>query len=114
MGAVINFAGGLGGHSFGVPNRNCDTAASSRLPKASTRVPTLWIYAANDSFFSGELSRRMADAFRAAGGIAEYHLLPPIGEDGHFLIFSPDAVPIWGPPVARFLRIKPSGALGAR
>jgi dienelactone hydrolase len=108
--AVINFAGGLGGRSYGKPNRNC---APGRLIESAhefgrtARVPTLWIYAENDTFFGAALSRRMADGFREAGGLAEYHLLPPFGEDGHFLIFSPAAIRIWAPIVVRFLRLPP-------
>ena len=106
--AVINFAGGLGGHSYGEPNRNC---VPERLVQAAaafgqiTRIPTLWLYSANDTFFDAVLSQQMADAYRGGGGMAEYHLLPPFGEDGHFLIFSAKAVPIWAPIVARFLQI---------
>ncbi len=106
--AVINFAGGLGGHSYSEANRNC---APDRLVQAaaafgqSTHVPTLWLYAANDTYFNAALSKRMADAFRGAGGMAEYHLLPPFGDDGHFLAFLPDAMTIWGPIVTRFLQI---------
>src|SRR5262249_41674378 len=105
--AVINFSGGLGGHSYGESNRNC---APSRLVQASavfgqsTRVPTLWLYAANDTYFDAALSEQMADAFRGAGGKAEYHLLPPLGNDGHFLMFLPEATPVWAPIVARFLQ----------
>jgi len=64
----------------------------------------LWIYARNDSYFGPELSKRLADAFRAAGGNAEYHLLPDFGADGHFMIDSADAVQIWAPLVSEFLR----------
>lgn len=111
LAAVINFAGGLGGHSYGEPNRNC---APGRLVAAAaafgrtTRVPTLWLYAENDTYFNAALSKAMADAFGAAaagaGGMAEYHLLPSFGADGHFLMLSPGAVPLWAPIVARFLR----------
>jgi dienelactone hydrolase len=105
--AVINFSGGLGGHSYGEPNRNC---APSRLVQSagvlgrSTRVPTLWLYAANDTYFDAALSEKMADAFRSAGGTAEYHLLPALGGDGHFLMFSLEAMPLWAPIVASFLQ----------
>lgn len=108
LAAVINFAGGLGGHSFGEPNRNC---APGRLLQAAaafgrtTRVPTLWLYAANDTYFNAALSKRMADAFGAAGGVVEYHLLPSFGPDGHFLMLSPSAVSLWAPIVARFLHL---------
>jgi dienelactone hydrolase len=115
--AVINFAGGLGGHSYGEPHRNC---APSRLVQASavfgrsTHVPTLWLYSANDTYFDAALSEQMAVAFRNAGAVAEYHLMPTLGDDGHFLMFSSDAMALWAPIVARFLRIsdarpQPSG-----
>jgi len=42
----------------------------------TARVPMLWIYTRNDSYFGPDLSKRMAEAFRAAGGNVEYHLLP--------------------------------------
>jgi hypothetical protein len=45
----------------------------------------------------------MHDAYTAAGGNAEYHLLPSFGSDGHFLIDSPDAIPLWAPLVEPFL-----------
>ena len=45
----------------------------------------------------------MHDAFAAAGGRAEYHLMPPFGNEGHFFIGSPDAIPIWSPLVTKFL-----------
>jgi len=105
--AVINFSGGRGGHSYGVPNRNC---APERLVQAAaafgaaTKAKTLWLYAENDSFFSPELSRAMAEAFRAAGGPIEYHLLPALPDDGHYLIFLPDAVRLWGPIADTFLK----------
>jgi hypothetical protein len=45
----------------------------------------------------------MHAAFTAAGGRAEYHLMPPFGDEGHFFIGSQDAIPIWSPLVAHFL-----------
>jgi hypothetical protein len=39
-----------------------------------------------------DLPKRMHEAFTAAGGQAEYHLLPPFRNDGHFLVGSPDGV----------------------
>ena len=67
----------------------------------------LWIYTRNDSYFGPNLSKRMADAFQAAGGNVEYHLLPDFGADGHFFIDSADAIPIWAPIVSRFLNSHP-------
>jgi dienelactone hydrolase len=105
--AVINFSGGRGGHSYGVANRNC---APERLVEAaavfggSAKAKTLWLYSANDSFFSPELSRQMAEAFRNAGGSVEYHLLPAMPDDGHYLVFLPDSVALWGPIADSFLK----------
>jgi dienelactone hydrolase len=104
--AIITFAAGRGGRVDGKPNNNC---APDKLVEAAgefgrtSRVPMLMIYIENDTFFGPDLSKRMHEAFTAAGGKAEYHLLPPFGNEGHFLIGSPDAIPIWSPLVTRFL-----------
>jgi dienelactone hydrolase len=104
--AMIAFEAGRGGHFNGKPNNNC---APDRLVEAAAqfgrtaRVPMLWIYVHNDSYFGPDLSMRLASAFQAAGGNVEYHLLPDFGEDGHFFIDSADAVPIWAPLVSKFL-----------
>ena len=67
-------------------------------------MPSLWLYAGNDSYFSPELSMKMVQAFRSAGGRAEYQLLPAIGSDGHDFIQSPDGVALWAPLVEKFLK----------
>jgi dienelactone hydrolase len=108
--AIIGFEAGRGGHFDGKPNNNC---APDNLVKAAAqfgrtaRIPALWIYVHNDSYFGPELSMRMASAYRAAGGNLEYHLLPDFGQDGHFFIDSPDAVRIWAPLVSEFLKNHP-------
>jgi dienelactone hydrolase len=104
--AIITFAAGRGGRVDGKPNNNC---APDRLVEAAgefgrtSRVPMLMIYIENDTYFGPALSKRMHEAFTAAGGRAEYHLLPPFGDEGHFLIGSPDAIAIWSPLVTKFL-----------
>ena len=104
--AVINFSGGRGGRSLDEPNANC---AADRLVAAAevfgrtARIPTLWIYAENDSYFGPNLSKRMSYAFREAGGRVEFRLLPPFGEEGHLIMFAPEATGIWGPIVDSFL-----------
>ena len=105
--AMIGFAAGRGGRYNGKPNSNC---APDNLVEAVTqfgrtaRIPMLWIYTQNDSYFGPELSKRLATAFRAAGGNVEYQLLPDFGGDGHFMIDSADAVQIWAPLVSEFLK----------
>ena len=104
--AIITFAAGRGGRVGGKPNNNCApdklVAATGELGRTA-RVPMLWIYIENDTFFGPALSKRMHDAYTGAGGNAEYHLLPPFGNDGHFLIGSPDSLPLWTPLVGAFL-----------
>ena len=106
VGAVITFAAGRGGRVDGKPNNNCApdklVAATGEFGRTA-RIPMLWIYAENDTYFGPELTKRMHNAFTAAGGDAEYHLLPAFGNDGHFLIDSADAVPLWAPLVSQFL-----------
>jgi dienelactone hydrolase len=104
--AMIGFEAGRGGHFNGKPNTNC---APDRLVEAvaqfgrTARIPMLWIYTHNDSYFGPELSMRLASAYKTAGGNVEYHLLPDFGPDGHFFIDSRDAVQIWAPLVSEFL-----------
>jgi dienelactone hydrolase len=104
--AVINFAGGRGGRVNNRPNNNC---APERLVNAarrfgrSARVPTLWIYTLNDSYFAPALSQRMAEAYAQAGGRVEYHLLAQFGSDGHELATSRGGEALWAPVVERFL-----------
>jgi dienelactone hydrolase len=104
--AIIAFAAGRGGRVGGKPNNNC---APDKLVEATAefgrtaRVPMLWVYIENDTFFGPDISRRMHAAYTGAGGSAEYHLMPPFGSDGHFFIDSPDAIPQWSPLVSQFL-----------
>lgn len=66
-------------------------------------VPTLWIYVKDDSYFDPDLSKRMADAYRAAGGNVDYNLLPAVRDEEHFLTGHPDAPALRGPIVEKFL-----------
>jgi dienelactone hydrolase len=102
--AVVNFAGGRGGHHPKVGN-----CAPQRLVAAAgrygstARIPTLWLYAANDSFFAPDLARKMFDAFVRAGGRAEFVALPAFGSDGHRVFGAADGRALWQPPVEKFL-----------
>src|ERR1700761_2704477 len=104
--AIIAFAAGRGGRVGGKPNNNC---SPDRLVLTTgefgrtARTPMLWIYSENDTFFGPGPSRRMHEAYTTAGGSAEYHMLPPFGSDGHFLIDSADSIALWAPLVGAFL-----------
>lgn len=84
--AGINFAGGSGGHPQEHPRRPC----GAQLLKhefsalgAKARVPMLWLYWENDLFWGSEHPREWFSAWREAGGAGTFHLLSPVGEDGH-------------------------------
>src|ERR1700730_13249357 len=76
--AIIAFAPGRGGRANDFPNQVCAPhslmASAAEFGKAA-RVPVSWLVAANDSYFSPELSRRLADAFRGAGGKVAFRVL---------------------------------------
>ncbi|CAN5863911.1 dienelactone hydrolase family protein [soil metagenome] len=105
---MIDFAGGRGGHQklAGGGLGNCAPDALVKAAGrygATARVPTLWLYAENDSFFGPALARRMVDAYSAAGGRAIYRPLGAFGSDGHTLAASSSGAPIWSGPMAEFL-----------
>jgi dienelactone hydrolase len=101
--AVLNFAGGRGGNPAAgncAPERL--VAAAGRYG-ATARIPSAWLYAANDRFFDAALSRKMFDAYVGAGGRAEYVALAAFGGDGHRVFTSADGRDLWQPPVEKFL-----------
>lgn len=107
VGSVVVFSAGLGGRADDVAGRNCAPdrlIATARSFGAKTRVPTLWLYSSNDSYFPPALSKKLAQAFLYGGGRAEYRLLPPYGTEGHDFIQSPEAVEAWGSVVEKFLK----------
>lgn len=85
---VVNFAGGRGAYAGGRATAVCGVEnlydAARRLGQQA-RVPSLWLYASNDTFFNPTVARRLADAFIGSGGPGELHVLPPYGREGHFL-----------------------------
>jgi dienelactone hydrolase len=102
--AVLNFAGGRGGMNPQVgncaPQRLVEAA---RRYGATARLPSLWLYTANDKYFAPALSHRMFDAFVGAGGTAEYVALPPFGDDGHTVFAASAGRALWQPPADGFL-----------
>jgi len=104
--AVIDMAGGRGGHFHGGPNQNCHperlVEAAGRFGKSSS-IPTLWIFASNDSYFDPVLAKQMHDAFVESGGKADFIMKDSFGDDGHHLFFGKGGSAIWGPDVGAFL-----------
>jgi dienelactone hydrolase len=55
----------------------------------TTRPPTLWVFAENDSRYTPTTIRASYDAFQKAGGKGTLLLSPPIEGDGHFIYAKP-------------------------
>jgi dienelactone hydrolase len=106
-------AAGRGGHAGDLPNQVC---ARDRLVSAAAefgkgaRVPVTWLVAANDSYFSPELSRQLADAFRSGGGSVDFHVLAASGNEGHWLAETEAGVTIAGPELDRALKLPTAAA----
>ncbi len=56
----------------------------------TTRVPTLWVFAENDSRYTANTIRAAYEAFEKAGGKGRLLLNPAIDVDGHFIYHKPD------------------------
>jgi dienelactone hydrolase len=100
---AINFAGGRGSNA---PDHVCNPGALvdafAEFGKRS-KVPMLWIYAANDHYFGPQLAQACYRAFVDKGGKAKFIAAGPFGDDGHKL-FSLRGIPIWAPMVDDFLK----------
>jgi dienelactone hydrolase len=104
--AVVNFAGGRGGHAWG---RNNSVCGADKLVMAAhdfartARAPTLWLYASNDSYFGPAIAARMATAWKDGGGLVEYDPLPAYGKDGHTIADDRAGWDLWGGNLDGFL-----------
>lgn len=98
LAAAINFAGGMRGDRYN--NRSAAETASDqaalidafRTLGLTSRIPLLWVYAANDSFFDPALAQRMFDGFSEAGGHGQLIKAAAFGDDGHDLFSKGTAV----------------------
>ena len=103
--AYVNFAGGTGGDGSRAPGQSCGSADMQSLMAiygSMTRVPGLWLYAENDSYWGADWPRAWHRAFAAAGGAATFVMTDPVqGTDGHALLAR--GASLWQPHVDRFL-----------
>ena len=67
-------------------------------------MPVTWLVAANDSYFSPDLSKQLADAFRSGGDRVEFHVLPASGSEGHWLAETEAGVKLAAPELERALK----------
>jgi dienelactone hydrolase len=101
--AAISFAGGRGSLENDRVCRPDRLVEAFRAFGERSRLPMLWVYAANDHFFGPALAQQFKAAFAGAGGSVDFVGAPAFGDDGHGL-FSPAGIPIWTPYVETFLQ----------
>lgn len=99
--AVINFSGGWHSMFFSGSCTKSGLVPEFRSLGAGTHVPTLWLYAKNDSLFGPKYVAQVHEAFTSAGGKAELPTLGRSGDDGHYLFF--ESTEMWAPLVEDFL-----------
>ena len=104
--AVVNFAGGRGGHAYGKRRQVC---AEDKLFQAArqygqtARAPTIWFYAKNDSYFPPRIAEGLAQAWSSGGGLVEANIVADYGSEGHSIADDRAGWDIWGPALDRFL-----------
>ena len=115
---VINFAGGRGAQPQ--MREKASVCGEPELLKtvasfaATSRVPQLWIYAENDSYFRPPLVRKMAQSYQQAGHPLTLVFVPPSGHEGHRFFDLPAHIDQWLPQVREFLAQQmPSTAMAA-
>jgi len=103
--AYISFAGGTGGYGKRAPEHSCgseDMEALMAAYGATTRVPNLWLYAKNDSFWGPERPLVWHRAFATGDSASRFVMTEPVADaDGHQLMARGSR--LWTAQVDRFL-----------
>ena len=99
---LVNFAGGL-------RQENCNGWQAALVDAMAsygrqTRVPSLWFYGDNDSYFPPAVWHPMHEGYVAAGGHARLVAFGAFGQDSHTMFYSADSVAIWLPEVDTFFK----------
>lgn len=106
--AAIDFSGGR-------TNMNTGAVANPMMVDAfakygsTTKIPTMWIFAENDSHYPKDVILTSHKAFLAAGGKAKLLLLPSVQGDGHFVYRAPK---LWQDELRAYL-VERGFAIGA-
>jgi dienelactone hydrolase len=98
---LINFSGGL--------RQNACTGWQDNLTRAfgaygaKARVPSLWLYGANDSIWPSTLITKMYAAYSSNGANAQMVDFGAYKNDAHRLVADREGVRVWWPSVEAFL-----------
>ncbi|MCJ2141173.1 dienelactone hydrolase family protein [Methylobacterium sp. E-066] len=98
---IISFFGGV--RSSPCSDDGALLVQSTRRFGSASRVPSLWLYGENDSFFPMPLWQAMHRAYVEQGGKAEVLNFGPYKSDSHRLLSDGSSVYIFGPSVDKFL-----------
>lgn len=90
--AIVNFSGGRTdtGTDKVAKGLNAGMVGAFRLIGEQSKVPSLWIFAENDSRYSADTIRASHEAFTKAGGNAKLLLYPASKNDGHAVYHEPE------------------------
>jgi len=94
---LVNFAGGLRQEGCAGWQQNLARAIGDY--GADTRLPSLWFYGDNDSYFPPFVWRGAHERYTQAGGRADLVAFGTFGSDAHSLFGSRAGLPIWMPKV---------------
>ena len=100
---LLNFAGGLRADDGNCQWKSALVSAFADYGSHS-RLPSLWFYGANDSYFNQELVHRLHQAYAGAGGSARLVAYDAFKNDAHGMVGSRDGFAVWWPQAERFLR----------
>jgi dienelactone hydrolase len=99
---LVNFAGGL--RQEGCAGWESTLARAAGSYGENTRVPSLWFYGDNDSYFSVTTHSDMFKRYTAAGAPARLVSFGVFGSDAHGMFGSQEGMRIWQPEMTAFLK----------
>jgi dienelactone hydrolase len=100
---IINFSGGLKNLSGPCVWDVSLLKAFSEFGKTS-RIPNLWIYAANDELFPATLATNLAEAYRQSGAPLHSVVIDAYSGEGHRFFDDSRGIRYWVPHVTGFLK----------
>jgi dienelactone hydrolase len=98
---LVNFAGGL--RQDGCAGWESTLARAAGGYGEATRLPSLWFYGDNDSYFSVSTYSDMFKRYTAAGAPARLVAFGTFGSDSHAMFGAQDGLRIWQPEISKFL-----------
>jgi hypothetical protein len=101
---VINFAGGLRLSGHDCSDWQDNLVRAFRTFGATAKLPTLWFYGENDSYFDPALAKRLHEAYTGAGGKAKLVAYGRFKGDAHGTFSDREGLAIWWPEVESFLK----------